>query len=116
VFHPDVPGVFFVGLLQPLGAIMPLAAEQGRWVARYLRGEYALPDDAALREDIERERERMRKRYVASKRHTMQVDYDDYLLALHREVEDGARRARSAGFAPPIPARAHAPGSIQSTG
>jgi dimethylaniline monooxygenase (N-oxide forming) len=109
VFHPDVGGVFFIGLLQPLGAIMPLAAEQGRWVARYLRGEYALPADASLRADIERDRERMFKRYVASKRHTMQVDYDDYLLALMQEVEAGARRARAGGSAMPIPARAHAP-------
>jgi hypothetical protein len=110
VFDPDVGGVFFVGLLQPLGAIMPLAAEQGRWIARYLHGEYALPSDAAVREDIVRDREAMAKRYVASKRHTMQVDYDDYLLAMAQEVEMGAKRARAEGFAPPIPARAHAPG------
>jgi flavin-binding monooxygenase-like protein len=109
VFDPDVSGVFFVGLLQPLGAIMPLAAEQGRWIARYLRGEYALPDDATLREDIGREREAMRKRYVASKRHTMQVDYDDYLLALRQEIEAGAKRARANGFAPPIPSHAPSP-------
>jgi dimethylaniline monooxygenase (N-oxide forming) len=109
VFDPDVGGVFFVGLLQPLGAIMPLAAEQGRWIARYLRGEYALPRDATMREDIVRERAAMHKRYVASKRHTMQVDYDDYVLALRQEVEAGAKRARANGFTPPIPARAPSP-------
>ena len=37
VFHPDIPNVFFIGLLQPLGAIMPLAEAQGAWVADYLR-------------------------------------------------------------------------------
>jgi cation diffusion facilitator CzcD-associated flavoprotein CzcO len=116
VFDPDVPGVFFVGLLQPLGAIMPLAAEQSRWIARYLRGEYALPSDAELRSDIERESERMRKRYVASKRHTMQVDYDDYILAVRQEVEAGAKRARAGGFVAPIPARAHAPGVSPTPG
>ena len=30
VFHPEVPGVFFLALLQPLGATMPLAEEIGR--------------------------------------------------------------------------------------
>ena len=35
----------------------------------------------------------MRKRYVASKRHTMQVDYDDYLYALQQERKRGAKRA-----------------------
>ena len=43
----------------------------------YLAGRYALPSPGALRADIERERRAMFKRYVASKRHTMQVDFDD---------------------------------------
>ena len=38
----------------------------------------------------------MFKRYVASKRHTMQVDFDDYLYALERERRAGARRVRGA--------------------
>jgi hypothetical protein len=35
----------------------------------------------------------MRRRYVASKRHTMQVDYDDYLYELKQERTRGAKRA-----------------------
>jgi dimethylaniline monooxygenase (N-oxide forming) len=106
VFHPDHRDVFFIGLLQPLGAIMPLAEAQGKWVAAYLRGEYHLPAPAALRKDVERERAKMFKRYVASKRHTMQVDYDNYLYELGREMARGAERARAAGFALPVPPRA----------
>lgn len=106
VFHPDVDNVFFVGLLQPLGAIMPLSEAQGQWIAAYLRGEYALPASADLRADIERERAKMFKRYVASKRHTMQVDFDNYLFALGRERRAGARRVAQQGFRLPIPARA----------
>jgi cation diffusion facilitator CzcD-associated flavoprotein CzcO len=41
---------------------------------------------------IESERTAMRRRYVASKRHTMQVDFDDYLFDLKRERRRGARR------------------------
>ena len=108
VFHPDIPSVFFIGLLQPLGAIMPLAHHQSEWVCDYLAGRYALPDPAALRRDIEEERRRMFKRYVASKRHTMQVDYDDYLLALDKERKAGAERAQARGFALPVPPRANA--------
>jgi cation diffusion facilitator CzcD-associated flavoprotein CzcO len=108
VFHPDIDNVFFIGLLQPLGAIMPLAEAQGRWVASYLRGEYALPAPADLRADMERERRRMFKRYVASKRHTMQVDYDEYLYRLNRELAAGADRARPNGLRLPVPARAAA--------
>jgi hypothetical protein len=48
----------------------------------------------------------MFKRYVASKRHTMQVDFDNYLYELGKELARGAERARAHGFAPPVPARA----------
>jgi hypothetical protein len=35
----------------------------------------------------------MRRRHVASERHTMQVDYDDDLFDLRRERRRGVRRA-----------------------
>ena len=104
VFHPDRPNVFFVGLLQPLGAIMPLAAAQSEWVGEYLAGRYALPAASEMRRDIADERARMFKRYVASRRHTMQVDFDDYLADLAAERRRGAARAR--GRALPVPPRA----------
>jgi cation diffusion facilitator CzcD-associated flavoprotein CzcO len=106
VFHPAIDNVFFVGLLQPLGAVMPLAEAQSQWIAAYLRGEYALPEQAALAADVEAERRAMFKRYVASKRHTMQVDFDTYLYELRRERAAGAKRMRERGFALPLPPRA----------
>jgi dimethylaniline monooxygenase (N-oxide forming) len=102
VFHPEIPNVFFIGLLQPLGAIMPLAEAQGAWVGDYLAGDYDLPSNAAVRADIAADQAAMRKRYVASKRHTIQVDYDDYLYALAKERANGADRARANGFLPPV--------------
>ena len=96
VFHPEIPNVFFIALLQPLGATMPLAEAQGEWVGEYLRGEYALPSKRALRRDMERERRRMFRQYTASPRHTMQVDFDRYLLDLGRERRRGRERARDA--------------------
>jgi dimethylaniline monooxygenase (N-oxide forming) len=108
VFHPEVDGVFFLALLQPLGATMPLAEAQGKWVADYLRGRYLLPPHSAMLADIEHDRMQMRKRYVASKRHTMQVDFDSYLVELGREQRAGRRRAATAGHPLPIPGRARA--------
>jgi cation diffusion facilitator CzcD-associated flavoprotein CzcO len=105
VFKPGVENLFFNALLQPLGPTMPIAEAQGRWIAAYLRGEYALPSQAEMEREVRRERDRMRRRYVASKRHTMEVDFDDYLLALRREIKAGARRARAGGFRLPVPAR-----------
>ncbi len=104
VFHPDVPALFFVGLLQPLGAVMPLAEAQGQWIAEHLRGEYALPEPAAVRADMDAARAAMAKRYVSSKRHTIQVDFDDYLIDLAEERRAGAARARDNGFPRPVPA------------
>lgn len=105
VFHPEHDDVFFVGLLQPLGAIMPLAEAQGQWIGDYLKGEYHLPSPDALRADIRADQEAMRKRYVSSKRHTIQVDFDDYLFELDKERRAGAERARRTGFALPVPPR-----------
>jgi dimethylaniline monooxygenase (N-oxide forming) len=108
VFHPDFDNLAFVGLLQPLGAIMPLAEAQGAWITEYLRGEYHLPSRGAMLAEIQRDQEAMRKRYVTSKRHTIQVDFDEYLYRLGKERAEGAERARAAGFALPVPARARA--------
>ena len=105
VFHPDVGGIYFVGLLQPLGAVMPLAELQSRWICDHLAGRYHLPPEAELRADMEAERAAMFKRYVASKRHTMQVDFEDYVLAMAQERKRGERRAERAGGRLPVPPR-----------
>ena len=115
VFKPAIDNLAFISLLQPLGATMPLAEAQGRWVASYLRGEYHLPARRAMERDMYRERERMLKRYVASKRHTMQVDFDNYLHNLRKELKAGATRAREAGFTLPVPARAAALEPVAAT-
>jgi dimethylaniline monooxygenase (N-oxide forming) len=105
VFDPETPNVFFIGLLQPLGAIMPLAEAQGAWVGDYLLGDYQLPEHAQMRADISADQAAMRARYVASKRHTIQVDYDDYLHALAGERRAGGARARANGYIPPASCR-----------
>lgn len=93
VFHPEIPGLFFVGLLQPLGAIMPLADAQSEWIAAHLLGEYTLPERSEIDADMERERRVMFERYVPSARHTMQVDFDEYLIELEKERRRGTERA-----------------------
>jgi len=105
VFDPDIPNLFFIGLLQPLGAIMPLSEAQGAWVADHLLGDYELPSAAEMRADIAADQAAMRRRYVASKRHTIQVDFDDYLHDLAKERRAGAERARANGYRPPAACR-----------
>jgi cation diffusion facilitator CzcD-associated flavoprotein CzcO len=93
VMHPDVANVFFIGLVQPFGATIPVAEAQSRWIADHLRGDYAPPARAEMLRDIAEEDETMRRRFVASKRHTIEVDFDDYLHALEHERREGGRRA-----------------------
>jgi hypothetical protein len=93
VVSVDRPGLYFVGLIQPLGAIMPIAERQSHWIADLLSGDGRLPDEATMRAVIRREDERMAKRYVASKRHTIQVDFYPYMRTLDRE----RRRGRGEG-------------------
>jgi cation diffusion facilitator CzcD-associated flavoprotein CzcO len=92
VFHPEIPNLYFVGLLQPLGAVMPLAELQSQWICDHLAGRYTLPSPEAVRADMTAERRAMFKRYVPSKRHTMQVDFEDYVLGVQQERKRGAIR------------------------
>ena len=85
VVSVEHPGLYFIGLIQPLGAIMPIAELQSEWVADLLEGRAQLPSPETMRKVIEREDRRMAKRYVASKRHTIQVDFYPYLRTLRRE-------------------------------
>lgn len=93
VVHPDHPGLYFVGLIQPLGAIMPLAEAQAEWVGDLVTGVGALPPVEEMRRQIAAYDTSIRKRFVASKRHTMQVDFHSYRAEIAKERRQGRRRA-----------------------
>ena len=88
----DRPGLYFIGFIQPLGPIMPLAEAQSEWVADLLGGRAKLPAVAEMRTDIAEEEANMQKRYVASKRHTVEVDFHPYLREIRRERKQAAQR------------------------
>ncbi|NWW61973.1 FMO5 monooxygenase, partial [Ifrita kowaldi] len=81
VFPPDLekPTLAFIGLIQPLGAIMPISELQCRWATRVFKGLNELPPRHDMEADIEQKKEVMAKRYVKSQRHTIQVDYVPYM-------------------------------------
>jgi cation diffusion facilitator CzcD-associated flavoprotein CzcO len=89
----DRPGLYFIGFIQPLGPIMPIAEAQAEWVADLLRGRAALPPAAEMKAEIAAYERKMSKRYVASKRHTVEVDFHPYLRQIRRERKQAARRA-----------------------
>lgn len=111
VVSPTSPGLYFIGLIQPLGAVMPLAEEQAIWVAKLLTGECALPGRRQMERRIDRDLAAMRRRYVTSSRHTIQVDFFPYRDLIRKEVRRGRKRVRISrqGLRAPIPPAAPAP-------
>jgi cation diffusion facilitator CzcD-associated flavoprotein CzcO len=85
-------GLYFIGFIKPLGPIMPLAEAQAEWVADLLAGRATLPPAEEMRRDVAREEARMRKRFVTSKRHTVEVDFHPYLREIRRERKQAAQR------------------------
>ncbi len=93
VVHPEHENLYFIGLIQPLGAIMPLAELQARWVADLLSGQAALPSKGSMWQAIVHEQAVLRRRYVRSTRHTIQVDFFPYKRQLQREITAGQQRS-----------------------
>jgi cation diffusion facilitator CzcD-associated flavoprotein CzcO len=92
VISPKLPGLYFIGLVQPIGAIMPMAEVQSEWVGDLLEGRATLPSETEMNREIATYRETMAKRFVRSSRHTIQVDFLDYLREIRKERRAGARR------------------------
>jgi hypothetical protein len=93
VVSVERPGLYFIGFIQPLGAIMPLAEAQAEWVGDLLDGHGTLPSPGEMRAEISAAEAKMKRRYVASKRHTIQVDFQPYLRELRRERRRAAQRS-----------------------
>ena len=87
VIHPDYQGLYFLAFIQPLGAIMPLAEVQSKWIANILKGTVRLPKREAMLQDIEKDKTAMAKRYKQSPRHTIQVDFHPYKESIEKEMK-----------------------------
>lgn len=89
VFPPQLkhPSLAIIGLIQPVGAIFPIAEMQSRWMAELLSEKRSLPSEEAMFENIRKKREYMRRRYVSSPRHTIQVDWINYMDELANQID-----------------------------
>ncbi len=92
VVSAENPGLYFVGFIQPLGPIMPIAEAQSEWIADLLSDRAALPPAAQMRDEIRDYERWLHKRFVSSKRHTVEVDFHPYL----REISKERKRVRQA--------------------
>jgi dimethylaniline monooxygenase (N-oxide forming) len=93
VVSVERPGLYFIGFIQPLGPIMPLAEAQCEWIADLLTGRATLPAAGEMKREIAKEERKQAKRFVASKRHTVEVDFHPYLREIRRERKRVAQPA-----------------------
>ena len=97
VFHPEMENLAFIGLVQPLGAIPPCSEAQAKLVAAWIAGDYVLPDLATMRASASSDQAAHAKRFVATPRHTIEVDAAWYLHLLATELTRSTTRRRRAG-------------------
>lgn len=71
-----------IGLVQPVGSIMPVSEMQARVFLEQFAGNLKLPSLAEMREDVIAKQTAMKMRYVDSPRHTIQVDFLPFLHEL----------------------------------
>jgi cation diffusion facilitator CzcD-associated flavoprotein CzcO len=105
MIDPRFANLFFVGLVQPLCAMMPIAEEQSKFLAHYLTGRYALPPVEVMNAERIVMHERSKLGYVSTPRHTIQINCGEYTYDLRRELAKGGKRAAALGHALPIEPR-----------
>ena len=91
--RPQRPTLWFMGLAQSLPTLVNLAEQQSKLLAAYAAGDYALPTAREMADATQRDEQRHQSHYYASKRHTMQLDFDLYKRELEKELQAGKKRA-----------------------
>ncbi|GFQ93171.1 dimethylaniline monooxygenase 5 [Trichonephila clavata] len=80
------PTLAILGLVQPSGPGFPVGEMQCRWTARIMSGKLDLPSKEEMNADIDKKLEFIRKRFVDSPRHTLQVDFISYQDELAEQI------------------------------
>lgn len=85
---PQQDGLFFLGFVQPNAAIFPTVEHQMKWIAAVIQGNVQLPNVLKMKESIRKEKEQLMKRFLLSKRHTIQIDYPTYIAQLRKDIKN----------------------------
>lgn len=86
---PQLPGLFFLGLVQPVGPTIPLVEVQARWLAALLGGDMRLPPAPDMAREIDRHAQGVRRRYVGTARYALEVDARAYARQLQHDMRRG---------------------------
>lgn len=90
--RPEFTNLYFLGLAQPLPTLVNFAEQQSKLVAAHLAGRYVLPSKNQMETIIEEDEVRHKGHFYDAPRHTMQVDFNQYVTDLGKEVQRGTKR------------------------
>uniref|UniRef100_A0A6I8PS11 Flavin-containing monooxygenase n=1 Tax=Xenopus tropicalis TaxID=8364 RepID=A0A6I8PS11_XENTR len=82
----EKPTIAFLGLIQPLGPIMPTVELQARWATRVFKGEAHLPPKRKMEKYIIRSMKTKSKWFGITKSLSLQTHYIDYVNELSVEI------------------------------
>ncbi|MET7651378.1 NAD(P)-binding domain-containing protein [Streptomyces sp. NPDC005486] len=85
VVAPDRPGLFFVGLIRPVGSITRLVEAQARWIARLVTGDAVLPEEEVMHKEIATYLSGVAGQYGQREGASTQVNVAPYLQELREE-------------------------------
>ncbi|XP_048351758.1 dimethylaniline monooxygenase [N-oxide-forming] 2-like isoform X2 [Sphaerodactylus townsendi] len=77
--HLEKPTLAVIGLIQPLGSIMPTSELQARWATRVFKGQSVLPSKSTMLADTIKRNEKRLKWFGTSRSQSIQTEYISYL-------------------------------------
>ena len=70
----------FIGLIQPIGSVFPIAEIQSRWFCELMHGRCPpLPGPSVMMAEVKQRRSILRNRYYEGAKHSVQVDFVSYM-------------------------------------
>ncbi|KAG8590785.1 hypothetical protein GDO81_006898 [Engystomops pustulosus] len=82
----EKPTLAFLGLVQPLGAIMPTVEIQARWAARVFKGAAKLPSVKKMESHCLKSKDKKNKWFGVGRTQVLQTHYIDYINDISREI------------------------------
>ncbi|XP_071984256.1 dimethylaniline monooxygenase [N-oxide-forming] 2-like [Engystomops pustulosus] len=82
----EKPNLAFLGLVQPLGAIMPTVEIQARWAARVFKGAAKLPSVKKMESHCLKSKDKKNKWFGVGRTQVLQTHYIDYINDISREI------------------------------
>ena len=90
---PGFENLFVLGLAQPLPTLVNFAEQQSKLVVAAISGAYAFPPASEMDAVTAADEKTHLGHFYDSPRHRMQVDFNTYVVDLHKEIERGGERA-----------------------